>query len=115
MDIDIGDLKTAIANARRAIEIYFKEGKPGSATHAGRVRKLGSALLAARSSSEAAERLEEAVRLSVAAKSELDALHARGSFGLALAYLGRFDEADDNSGRRSTGPDLRPPARNIWR
>jgi tetratricopeptide (TPR) repeat protein len=34
------------------------------------------------------------VRLSVAAKSELDALHARGSYGLALAYLGRFDEAD---------------------
>jgi tetratricopeptide (TPR) repeat protein len=94
VDIDIGDLKTAIANARRAIEIYFKEGQPGSATHAGRVRKLGSALLAARSSSEAAERLEEAVRLSVTAKSELDALHARGSFGLALAYLGRFDEAD---------------------
>ena len=94
-DIDIGDLATAIANARRAIEIYFKEGKPGSATHAGRVRKLGSALLAARATSEAAERLEEAVRLSIAAKSELDALHARGSFGLALAYLGRFDEADE--------------------
>jgi serine/threonine protein kinase/tetratricopeptide (TPR) repeat protein len=93
-DIDIGELTTAIANARRAIEIYFKEGKPGSATHAGRVRKLGAALLAARATSEAAERLEEALRLSIAAKSELDALHARGSFGLALAYLGRFEEAD---------------------
>lgn len=94
-DIDIGDLTTAIANARRAIEIYFKEGKPGSATHAGRVRKLGNALLAARATGEAAERLEEAVRLATAAKSELEALHARGSFGLSLAYLGRFDEADE--------------------
>ena len=106
LDIDIGDLTTAIANARRAIEIYFKEGKPGSATHAGRVRKLGSALLAARASSEAAERLEESLRLSVAAKSELDALHARGSFGLALAYLGRFDEADEQLRQtiEQTGP-----------
>ena len=108
LDIEVGDLKVAIANARRAIEIYFKEGEPGSATHAGRVRKLGSALLAARSSGEAAERLEEAVRLSVASKSALDALHARGSLGLALAYLGRFDEAErqlrqtiDESGRAS--------------
>ena len=115
VDIDIGDLKTAIANARRAIEIYFKEGKPGSATHAGRVRKLGSALLAARSSREAAERLEEAVRLSVAAKSELDALHARGSFGLALAYLGRFDEADQQLRQTIDRTGLHPSGRNIWR
>ena len=32
--------------------------------------------------------------MSVAAKSQLDVLHARGSFGLALAQLGRFDDAD---------------------
>ena len=70
------------------------DGQPGSGTHAGRVRKLGSALLAARASGEAAERLEEAVQLSVGAKSQLDVLHARGSLGLALAQLGRFDEAD---------------------
>ena len=60
----------------------------------GRLRKLGSALLAARSAGEAAERLDEAVRFSVAAKSELEALHARGSLGLALTYLGGFDEAE---------------------
>src|SRR6185295_9248570 len=62
--------------------------------HGGRLRKLGSALLAARSAGEAAERLDEAVRVSIAAKSELESLHARGSLGLALAYLGRVDEAD---------------------
>jgi serine/threonine-protein kinase len=94
LDIEVGDLKAAIASGHRAIEIYLKEGQPGSATHAGRVRKLGSALLAARSGREAAEQLGEAVRLAVAAKSDLEAVHARGSLGLALAYLGRFDEAD---------------------
>jgi serine/threonine-protein kinase len=94
LEIEIGDLRAAIENARRAIAIYLKEGEPGSATHAGRVRKLGSALLAARESREAAEQLARAVQFSVASQSKLDALHARGSLGLALAYLGRFEEAD---------------------
>ena len=113
LEIEIGALKPAVDHARRAVEIYLKEGQPGSATHAGRVRKLGSALLAARASRDAAERLEEAVRLSVAAKSPLDVLHARGSLGLALAQLGRFDEADrelqlaiDNSGSSSRARHL---------
>ncbi len=94
LEIEIGALAPAIDDARRAIAIYLKDGQPGSATHAGRVRKLGSALLTARASREAAERLDEAVRLSVGAKSQLDTLHARGSLGLALAQLGRFDEAE---------------------
>jgi lipopolysaccharide/colanic/teichoic acid biosynthesis glycosyltransferase/tetratricopeptide (TPR) repeat protein len=94
LEIEVGALKPAIEHARRAIDIYLKEGKAGSATHGGRLRKLGSALLAARSAGEAAERLDEAVRVSVAAKSELESLHARGSLGLALTYLGRVDEAD---------------------
>jgi serine/threonine-protein kinase len=94
LEIETGHLRVAIQNARLAIAIYLKEGEPGSATHAGRVRKLGSALLAARESREAAEQLERAVELSVASQSKLDALHARGSLGLALAHLGRFEEAD---------------------
>lgn len=95
IDIERGDLRIAIGDARRAIEIYLKQAEPGSVAHAGRVRKLGAALLAARANDEAAERLEEAIRLAQAASSDLEALHARGSFGLALAYLGRFDEAED--------------------
>ena len=55
LQIDIGDLQPAIANARQAIAIYLKEGQPGSVTHAGRVRKLANALLAARSTDEAAK------------------------------------------------------------
>jgi serine/threonine-protein kinase len=94
LETEIGALKPAIADARRAIAIYLKEGQAGSATHAGRVRKLGAALLAARSSREAAEWLAQALELAVASKAQLDALHARGSLGLALAFLGRFDEAE---------------------
>jgi len=94
LDVEVGDLETAITSGRRAIEIYLKEGQPGSATHAGRIRKLGNALLAARSSREAAEQLAEAVHLAALSKSNLEEVHARGSLGLALAYLGRFDEAN---------------------
>jgi serine/threonine-protein kinase len=94
LQIDIGDLQPAIANARRAIAIYLQEGEPGSVTHAGRVRKLGNALLAARIDDEAAKQSAEAVRLATAAQSKLEALHAQGSYGLALAYLGRFEDAD---------------------
>ena len=94
VEIEVGDLKSAIAHARRMIEIYLIEGEPGSVTHLGRIRLLGSALLAARANTEAAERLDETVRLAVAAKSTLQATHARGGLGLALAYLGRFERAD---------------------
>jgi serine/threonine-protein kinase len=94
LEIEIGDLKSAIAHARRMVEIYLIEGERGSITHLGRTRLLGRALLDSRSSNEAAERLDEALRLAVAAKSTLQAIHARGSLGLALAYLGRFERAD---------------------
>jgi tetratricopeptide (TPR) repeat protein len=94
LEIEVGDLKPAISHARRMIEIYLIEGEPGSITHVNRIRQLGSALLAARANTDAAERLEEALRFAVAAKSSLQERHARGSLGLALAYLGRFDRAD---------------------
>jgi tetratricopeptide (TPR) repeat protein len=58
------------------------------------VRKLGNALLAARAGREAADRLDEAIRLAMASESKLEELHARGSLGLALGYLGKFDEAN---------------------
>jgi tetratricopeptide (TPR) repeat protein len=93
-EIERGDLRVAIADARRSIEIYLSQAEPGSVTHAGRVRKLGAALLAARSG-EALERLREAHQLAQGASADLEVLHARGSFALALAYRGRFDEAED--------------------
>ena len=94
LEIDVGDLKAAIAHARTAVEIYLRDGERGSVVHAGRVRKLGGALVAARAGDEAVERTEEALRLAIAAGSTLETQHARGSYGLALAYVGRFAEAD---------------------
>ena len=34
LEIECGDLKVAIANARRSIEIYLKQQEPGTANHA---------------------------------------------------------------------------------
>ncbi len=95
LEVEIGALRPAIADARRAIAIYLQYGEPGSSVHAGRVRKLGSALLVARAGREAVDQLDEAVRLAIASDSKLEELHARGSLGLALAYLGEFNEADE--------------------
>jgi serine/threonine protein kinase len=94
LEIDVGDLRTAIAHARQAIDIYLRQGEPGSIVHAGRVRKLGGALVAARAGEEAVIRTGEALSLAIAAHSDLEAQHARVSHGLALAYVGRFAEAD---------------------
>jgi tetratricopeptide (TPR) repeat protein len=94
LEIERGDLRVAVANARRSIAIYLEQQEPGTADHAARVRLLGHALLASRVPGEAAERLEEALRLAVAAKSTASTLHARAHLGLALVYLGRFDEAE---------------------
>jgi tetratricopeptide (TPR) repeat protein len=94
LEIERGDLRTAIASARRSVAIYLEQQEPGTPDHAARVRLLGHALLASRATGEASERLEEAVRLSVAAKSTAGVLHSRTHLGLALAYLGRFDEAE---------------------
>ncbi len=113
LEIEIGALQQAVAHARRAVAIYLKEGQPGSPTHAGRVRKLGSALLAARASGEAAVRLEEAVGLSIAAKSGLELLHSRGSLGLALAQLGRFDEAESQLRQAIDGSGSSARARHL--
>ncbi|HEY6642431.1 serine/threonine-protein kinase [Povalibacter sp.] len=93
-DIERGDLDGAIADARRAVEIYLKQAEPGSVAHTGRVRKLGAALLAARRTEEAITQLREAIRLATMAGADLEALHARSSLGLALGYLGRFSEAE---------------------
>jgi len=94
LEIEIGELPAAISDAREALDIYLLEGTPGSPTHAGRVRKLGNALLAARAGKQALEQTALAMKLCLEAKSALETLHARSSYGLALAYQGRFGEAD---------------------
>jgi eukaryotic-like serine/threonine-protein kinase len=94
LEIEIGALAEALVHSRASVEIYLLEGEPGSIVHAGRVRKLGSALLASREAERAATTLEEALRLADGAKSDLEAVHSRGSLGLALAQQGQFERAD---------------------
>ncbi len=94
LEIERGDLRVAVASARRSIAIYVQQQEPRTPDHSARVRLLGHALLASRAPGEAAERLDEALHLSVAAKVPSSEFHSRAHLGLALAYLGRFDEAD---------------------
>jgi serine/threonine-protein kinase len=94
LETEIGDLPNAVAHARSAVDIYLREGEPGSVPHIGRMRKLGAAQLASRHSRDAAMHLEEAVKMAVASNASLEATHARGSLGLALAQLGQFDRAE---------------------
>jgi len=94
LEIERGDLKLAVANARRSLAIYLEQQESGSMVHSGQMRLLGQALVVSRAASEAAEKLEEALRLSLAANNAPGVIHSRTNFGLALAYLGRFDQAE---------------------
>jgi tetratricopeptide (TPR) repeat protein len=69
------------------------EAQAGTPLHAYRLRLLGHSLLAARAGREAVEQLDEAVRVSIAANSAAGATNARASLGMALAFVGRFEEA----------------------
>jgi serine/threonine-protein kinase len=108
LEIDIGDLPNATDHARRAVAIYLRSGEAGSVAHAGRVRKLANALIAARAGDEATARSEEALRLAEQARSELETLHARGGYALALAYAGRFDESERELQQALTDAGDRP-------
>jgi tetratricopeptide (TPR) repeat protein len=103
LEIERGDLRRAVASARRSVEIYLAEQEPGTPDHSARVRLLGHALLMSRASAEAARTLAEAVRLSEAADSFIGQDHSRAHLGMALAYLGRFDEAESLLRRPSDG------------
>ncbi len=91
-ELERGDLRAAVDLARRSLVSYLKEARPQTGIHAYRARLLGHSLLAARAGDEAVRELEEAMRLSVAAESRSPA--AAASLGLALAHVGRFEEAE---------------------
>jgi len=93
-DLERGNLAGAVQNSRRSIEIYLNEAQAGTPLHAYRLRLLGHSLLAARAGPEAVEQLDEAVRVSVSSNSAAGATTARASLGMALAFVGRFEEAE---------------------
>jgi serine/threonine-protein kinase len=92
-ELERGNLRVAIDKAKASVAIYLRDSDPGSDVHAYRLRLLGNSLLAARAGTEAVRSLEEAVRVSAAVASTDPQPYARGSFGLALAHMGRFPEA----------------------
>jgi serine/threonine-protein kinase len=91
-ETDRGNLDTAVRIARQSLAI-LAEAERGSRIHGNGVRLLGTALLAARKFPEAELRLAEAVDLTVAAKTNLEAAHSRLNLGLALAHSEKFSEA----------------------
>lgn len=93
-ELDRGNVDQAVDDAERALHIYLQQARGGSADHADRVRKLGTALIAARRAPEAAQRLDEALRLASSARAALLVTHSQLNLGLALAHLGRFEQAD---------------------
>jgi tetratricopeptide (TPR) repeat protein len=93
-ELDRGNVDQAVDDATRALRIYLQQAQSGSIDHADRVRKLGTALIAARRVPDAVDRLDEAVRLAAAANAGIQLPHARLNLGLALAHTGRFAEAD---------------------
>lgn len=92
-ETDRGNLALAVEDSRRALEIHLLQAEHGSAIQGNRARLLGTALLAARKVPEAVAQLTTAVELNDAAGSKLEASHSRLHLGLALAYLGKFEEA----------------------
>jgi serine/threonine-protein kinase len=111
LEHDRGNLTRAIDDAQRALAIYLKESERGSAFHAGRVRNLGTALLAARHSEQAEALLSETISIAEGAGASLVKTHARVSRGLALAQLGRFREAEDALLPLISNPDNLPSPR----
>lgn len=108
-DLERGNLPGALYNIRRSIDLYLQEAQAGTGVHAYRMRLLGHSLLAARAGPEAVERLEEAVRLSIASGSEAGAANVRASLGMALAFVGRFEQAQTQL--QQTLNDSRPGTR----
>jgi tetratricopeptide (TPR) repeat protein len=71
--------------------------------HAYRLRLLGLSLLAARAGPDAEAGMREAVRVSADALGPGGQPFGRGSLGLALAYLGKFPEAQVEIDRALAG------------
>jgi serine/threonine protein kinase len=91
-ELERGNLRAAIAMARESVAIYLRDAEPGTPVHAYRDRLLAHSLVAARAGAEAVSGAGEAVRVSAAASADPQAA-GRGTFGLALAHMGKFSES----------------------
>ena len=94
VQIEYGEIGPGIENARESLSILAAEGSPSEVDHASRERALGDGLLAARRASEALPHLRRAAEVGSRTKDEHGLLLSRADYGLALVYLGRFQDAE---------------------
>jgi serine/threonine-protein kinase len=92
--LDHGEIGLGIENARESLAILEKEGSPSDVDRAYRERTLGLGLLTARRASEALPHLKSATEIGSKTKDEHGLLLSRAGYGLALVYLGRFQDAE---------------------
>ena len=118
LEIEIGDLTAAIADARRAIEIYFKEGEPGSATHAGESSQTGERPPrgAISDRSRAAARRSRSTLGASKSQSWTHSTSSRKPRPCTRAARGASRKRTDSCDRRSTrAARCRPPRAATWR
>ena len=94
IQLDLGEIRAAIENSRRSIAIYHRTKQPGTRDHSIRMRLLSRELLAARQPREAAELLAASLEIENRLENVNGQRWSAAHYGLALAYLGRFDEAE---------------------
>lgn len=91
----LGDIKTALANLDRAIEIHRQQVQRESFTYLGPLTARGIALIAARRGADALRDLTESSQglHKLFGQNHEETLIAEFHRALALAYMGRADEA----------------------
>jgi eukaryotic-like serine/threonine-protein kinase len=108
VQLERGLLDAALDNARRGLEIYLLQSKPGTLDHARRLRTLGLILLAHRRSSQAEQTLAEAAAIAGQASDSRGQRGARAAQGLALAHAGALSSAAALLQAVVDGPDKNP-------
>jgi serine/threonine-protein kinase len=94
IQLDLGEIGSAVENSRRSIAIYQKTKQPGTRDHSIRMRLLGRELLAARRPQEAAELLAASLEIESGLGNVNGQRWSAAHYGLALASVGRFVEAE---------------------
>jgi eukaryotic-like serine/threonine-protein kinase len=94
IQLALGEIGSAIENSRKSIAIYQKTKQPGTRDHSIRMRLLSRELLAARRPQEAAELLAASLEIESGLGNVNGQRWSAAHYGLALAYLGRFVEAE---------------------
>jgi serine/threonine-protein kinase len=94
IQLALGEIGAAVENSRKSLAIYQRTKQPGTRDHSIRMRLLSRELLAARQPREAAEKLAASLEIETRLGNVNGHRWSAAHYGLALGYLGRFDEAE---------------------